>query len=53
VSTFAGEGPETNASWMLTANLAADLDAWLRLLTLHDQADLAEPIPVRPRRSRT
>ncbi|MDX2915168.1 transposase [Streptomyces griseiscabiei] len=22
---------ETNASWMLTANLAADLDAWLRL----------------------
>ncbi|WP_329295673.1 transposase [Streptomyces sp. NBC_01455] len=33
---------ETNASWMLTANLAADLDAWLRLLTLHDQADLAD-----------
>jgi hypothetical protein len=30
---------------MLTANLAADLDAWLRLLTLHDQADLADAEP--------
>ncbi|MET7544131.1 IS1380 family transposase, partial [Streptomyces sp. NPDC005507] len=30
-----------NAGWMLAANLATDLDAWLRLLTLHDQADLA------------
>lgn len=36
---------ETNASWMLTANLAADLDAWLRLLTLHDQEDLAGAEP--------
>ncbi|MFD5514017.1 transposase [Streptomyces sp. NPDC127051] len=25
-----------NESWMLTAGLAAGLDAWLRLLTLHD-----------------
>lgn len=29
---------ETNASRMLTANLFGDLDAWLRLLPLHDQA---------------
>jgi len=36
---------ETNASWMLTVNLTADLDAWLRLLTLHDQPDLAEAEP--------
>ncbi|MGR8008941.1 transposase [Streptomyces hypolithicus] len=30
---------------MLTSNLAADLDAWLRLLTLHDQPDLADAEP--------
>ncbi|MEU1276272.1 transposase [Streptomyces sp. NPDC005799] len=36
---------ETNASWMLTANLAADLDTWLRLLTLHDHADVAHAEP--------
>lgn len=36
---------ETNASWMLTAILAADLDAWLRLLPLHDQPDLADAEP--------
>ncbi|MCO8307128.1 hypothetical protein [Streptomyces sp. RKCA744] len=29
-----------NQCWMLAANLAADLDAWLRLLALHDQDDL-------------
>lgn len=34
-----------NRGWMSAANLAADLDAWLRLLTLHDQADLAEAEP--------
>lgn len=34
-----------NASWILTANLAADLDAWLRLLTLHDETDLADAEP--------
>ncbi|MDX2678531.1 hypothetical protein [Streptomyces soliscabiei] len=32
-----------NEGWMLTCNIAADLDAWLRLLTLHDQDDLAGP----------
>jgi hypothetical protein len=30
-----------NEGWMLAANLAADLDTWLRLLGLRDQADLA------------
>ncbi|MFF8925588.1 transposase [Streptomyces koyangensis] len=34
-----------NRSWMLTANLAADLHAWLWLLTLHDQGELAETQP--------
>jgi hypothetical protein len=29
-----------NEAWMLAANLAADLDAWLKLLGLHDQPDL-------------
>jgi Transposase DDE domain group 1 len=30
-----------NRAWMLTANIAADLDAWTRLLGLHDVPDLA------------
>ncbi|GAA2623058.1 transposase [Streptomyces vastus] len=30
---------------MLAANLAADLNAWLRLLTLHDSEDLAGTEP--------
>jgi hypothetical protein len=30
-----------NESWMLAANLAADLDTWLRLLGLRDQPSLA------------
>lgn len=30
---------------MPSANLAADLDAWLRLLTLHDIDDLADAEP--------
>ncbi|MBC9731584.1 transposase, partial [Streptomyces sp. TRM68367] len=34
-----------NEAWMLTANLAADLDAWLRLLSLHDQGELADAEP--------
>ncbi|MFZ3475158.1 transposase [Streptomyces sp. 4.24] len=34
-----------NESWMLTANLAADRDAWLRLLALHDQGDLVQAGP--------
>ncbi|MER7960167.1 transposase [Streptomyces sp. NPDC096030] len=32
---------QVSTAWMLTADLAAGLDAWLRLLTLHDQEDLA------------
>ena len=35
----------TNRAWMLTANLACDLDAWLRLLALHDQDGLADAEP--------
>jgi hypothetical protein len=35
----------TNRSWMLAANVAADLDAWLRLLALHDQDGLADAEP--------
>jgi hypothetical protein len=30
-----------NESWMLAANMAADLGTWLKLLGLHDQPDLA------------
>lgn len=30
---------------MLSANLAADLDAWLRMLTLHDHPGLADAEP--------
>jgi Transposase DDE domain. len=36
---------EVNRGWMLAANLAADLDAWVRLLTLHDIDDLADAEP--------
>jgi serine/threonine protein phosphatase PrpC len=36
---------QINEAWMLTCNLAADLDAWLRLLALHDQDDLADAEP--------
>jgi Transposase DDE domain group 1 len=35
----------TNQGWILTANLAADIDAWTRLLGLHDSADLADAEP--------
>jgi hypothetical protein len=40
-----------NRGWVLAANLAADLDAWTRLLGLHDQPDLthAEPDTLRYR----
>lgn len=31
-----------NASWMLAANIAADLDTWLKLLGLRDQEGLAD-----------
>ncbi|MET7317352.1 IS1380 family transposase [Streptomyces thermoviolaceus] len=42
---------QINEAWMLAANLAADLDTWLRLLTLHDQDGLegAEPETMRLR----
>jgi hypothetical protein len=38
-----------NVGWVLAANLAADLDAWTRLLGLYDQAELvrAEPQTLR------
>lgn len=36
---------QVNQGWVLTANLAADLDAWTRLLGLHDQPDLAHAEP--------
>ncbi|MEN8654878.1 hypothetical protein ABCR94_30890 [Streptomyces sp. 21So2-11] len=32
-------------AWVLAANSAADLDAWTRLLGLHDQAELTEAEP--------
>ncbi|MEU8248433.1 hypothetical protein [Nonomuraea sp. NPDC048916] len=32
-----------NVGWVPAANLAADLDAWTRLLGLHDDAELAPP----------
>ncbi|HEX2300686.1 MAG TPA: transposase, partial [Pseudonocardiaceae bacterium] len=34
-----------NQGWVLTANLAADLDAWVRLLGLHDIDHLADAEP--------
>ncbi|WP_244187879.1 transposase [Streptomyces regalis] len=42
---------QINTGWMLAANLAADLDTWLRLLTLHNQGSLedAEPDTMRLR----
>jgi hypothetical protein len=36
---------EVNRGWMLAANLASDLDAWVRLLTLHDIDGLADAEP--------
>nr|WP_184080636.1 IS1380 family transposase [Nocardiopsis mwathae] len=36
---------DINTAWMLAANIACDLDAWLRLLTLHDHDDLARAEP--------
>ncbi|MBP0461628.1 transposase [Streptomyces montanisoli] len=32
---------QLNAAWVLAATLAADLDAWTRLLLLHDEPELA------------
>jgi len=36
---------DINLGWVLAANLAADLDAWTRLLGLHGEADLADAEP--------
>jgi hypothetical protein len=36
---------QLNAAWVLTATLAADLDAWTRLLLLHDEPELAAAEP--------
>lgn len=36
---------QVNRAWVLTANLAADLDAWPRLLALHDDGELARAEP--------
>ncbi|MFE4578103.1 IS1380 family transposase [Streptomyces chartreusis] len=36
---------DVNTGWMLAANLACDLDAWLRLLALHDHDKLAHAEP--------
>lgn len=34
-----------NRGWVLAANIAADIHAWMRLLGLHDQPELAEAEP--------
>jgi hypothetical protein len=34
-----------NQGWVLTCNIAADLAAWMRLLGLHDQPELADAEP--------
>lgn len=34
-----------NATWVLAAMIAADLDAWTRLLLLHDEPELAAAEP--------
>ncbi|QYC45156.1 hypothetical protein Nocox_38030 [Nonomuraea coxensis DSM 45129] len=34
-----------NLGWVLAADLAADLDAWTRLLGLHDDPELARAEP--------
>lgn len=36
---------QLNAAWVLAATLAADLDAWMRLLLLHDEPELAAAEP--------
>jgi hypothetical protein len=36
---------DVNRGWVLAANIAADLDAWTRLLGLHDRPDLARAEP--------
>jgi hypothetical protein len=41
---------QINAAWVLAATLAADLDAWTRLLLLHDDPELAKAEPETIRR---
>ncbi|QOV43726.1 transposase [Streptomyces chromofuscus] len=41
---------QLNAAWVLAATLAADLDAWTRLLLLHDEPALAAAEPETIRR---
>ncbi|WP_152646023.1 transposase [Streptacidiphilus albus] len=36
---------QVNAAWVLAATIAADLDAWTRLLLLHDAPELAKAEP--------
>jgi len=36
---------DVNAAWMLTANIAADLTCWMRLLGLAEDPDLADAEP--------
>lgn len=36
---------DVNAAWMLTANIAADLTCWMRLLGLADDPDVADAEP--------
>ncbi|MEU1276355.1 hypothetical protein [Streptomyces sp. NPDC005799] len=39
-----GQNPSLRG-WVLAANIAADLDAWLRLSALHDIDDLTDAEP--------
>jgi hypothetical protein len=41
---------QLNAAWVLAATIAADLDAWTRLLLLHDEPELAAAEPATIRR---
>lgn len=41
---------QLNVAWVLAATLATDLDAWARLLLLHDEPDLAKAEPETIRR---
>lgn len=41
---------QLNTAWVLAATLAADLDAWTRLLLLHDEPELAAAQPETIRR---
>jgi hypothetical protein len=36
---------QLNVAWVLAATIAADLDAWTRLLLLHDEPELAAAEP--------